>query len=405
MNDKYGGEILSILNKKRFVKQWVEGKYKEKQIIIYGKHGIGKTFLSEYILKDFITIKIDIESCKKIPSLEDYLKLSLYKKSITMMFDEETRIKALVFDDLKYIQNNDKNLFKQIIDFSKKKCQFPVIYIFQDINNKNIKTIYNNCYPINLSLQQNHIKYIVNKYFDVSNININELIQKSSSNFHSIKINLEFHKENTKQINYYDKKHDDLFEIIELLCKTKNIDDYYRYSTSDYHIISLHILENCIDWIYDSNISSKKKLVLIKKIYHSISIGDYLYNTLYSFNNWELINHIITNSIAIPLQMIKVNKIRITAKDYNRYISRSIIYTYNVKILNTYDINLHILSKIYSLMKNENYDLLIYYIKKYSLVQKVFEKFLKYYYYKIPISKIKKLFKKNIQCNTRTENK
>ena len=280
MYDNYGSEIITILNKKRFVKQWIDGKYKEKPIIIYGKHGVGKTFLSEYILKDFITIKIDIESCKKIPSLEDYLKLSLYKKSITMMFDTNTRIKALVFDDLKYIQNNDKNLFKQIVDFSKKKCNFPVIYIFQDINNKNIKSIYNNCYPINLNLQTVHIKSIVKKYFDVKNININELIKKSSCNFHSIKINLEFHKENTKNINVYEKKYDDLFEIIEILCKTKNIDDYYRYSTSDYHIISLHILENCIDWIYDSKIADDKKLLLIKKIYQSISIGDNLYNTL-----------------------------------------------------------------------------------------------------------------------------
>ena len=79
--------------------------------------------------------------------------------------------------------------------------------------------------------------------------------------------------------------------------------------------------------------------MLIKKIYDSISIGDYLYNTLYSLNNWEIINHIITNSIAIPITIITSKNIKITNEVYNRYVSRSIIYTYNAKVLNTNNIN------------------------------------------------------------------
>jgi hypothetical protein len=394
MNDNYGEDILTILNKKRFIKQWINGKYKEKSISIYGSDGIGKSYLSEYILKDFVVIKIDIESCKKLHCLEDYLKLSLYKKSITMMFDKDTRTKALIFDDLKYIHTNDKILFKQIVDFSKKQCNFPVIYIFENTINKNFKIIYKHCYPINLTLQTFHIKTLLNKYYNVKDINIDELIKKSSSNFHSIKINLEFHKKNTEKINTFEKKYDDLFDVIKILCKNKNIDDYYRYTSCDYHIISLHILENCVDWIYDSKINDSKKPLLIKKIYDSISIGDYLYNTLYSLNKWEIINHIITNSIAIPITIINSNKIKITKEVYNRYVSRCIIYTYNNKILNTNNINVHILSKLYSIMKNKDYDLLIYYIQKYSIVQKIFEKFLKYYDYKITNNSIKNIFKK-----------
>ena len=65
-NDNYGGYILSLLNKTRFVKNWCDGKYKERSIIIYGNNGLGKSMLSEYILKNFIIIKIDIESCKKL---------------------------------------------------------------------------------------------------------------------------------------------------------------------------------------------------------------------------------------------------------------------------------------------------------------------------------------------------
>ena len=115
MYDNYGSEIITILNKKRFVKQWIDGKYKEKPIIIYGKHGVGKTFLSEYILKDFITIKIDIESCKKIPSLEDYLKLSLYNQLFTRIGNNDNLFRGqstfyremLELDTI--LRNSDKN--------------------------------------------------------------------------------------------------------------------------------------------------------------------------------------------------------------------------------------------------------------------------------------------------------
>ena len=48
-DNNYGGYILSLLNKTRFVKSWCGGKYKEKSIIIYGDAGLGKSFLSDYI--------------------------------------------------------------------------------------------------------------------------------------------------------------------------------------------------------------------------------------------------------------------------------------------------------------------------------------------------------------------
>ena len=109
--------ILKLLNKKRFIQKWINGKYKEKPLILYGDSGSGKTSLANYIIRDFIKIEINIEFCKNNKSLEEYLDMSLFKQSITMMFDKKVKVKAIIFDDLKYIQANDKNLFKQIIDF------------------------------------------------------------------------------------------------------------------------------------------------------------------------------------------------------------------------------------------------------------------------------------------------
>ena len=127
--------VLKSIHKKRFVNDWINGKYKEKPIIIYGDAGTGKTSLANYIIQSFVKIEVNIDFSKTNKSLFSFLDLSLYKKSITMMF-EEVKSKAIIYDDLKYIQENDKSLFKQIIEFSKKKISYPTIYIFNNINHK-----------------------------------------------------------------------------------------------------------------------------------------------------------------------------------------------------------------------------------------------------------------------------
>ena len=124
--DTHSEYVLEQLCKRNLINQWIKGKYKEKPLIIYGLSGTGKTSLAKFILREFITIEINIGSCRSIKNLPEFLNQSLYKKSITMMFENE-KSKALLLDDLKHIQENDKKLFKQILDFSKKKITHPIL--------------------------------------------------------------------------------------------------------------------------------------------------------------------------------------------------------------------------------------------------------------------------------------
>ena len=64
---------------------------------------------------------------------------------------------------------------------------------------------------------------------------------------------------------------------------------------------------------------------------------------------------------------------------YNKYISNSIIYTYNIKLLNTYGINYIILSCFYGLIKNKEYSKAYYLCNYYEIPLKVCEKFYKYF--------------------------
>ena len=43
-----------------------------------------------------------------------------------------------------------------------------------------------------MSFKKSQIKCILNKYYSVKNVDLDELIDKSLCNFHSIKINLQF---------------------------------------------------------------------------------------------------------------------------------------------------------------------------------------------------------------------
>ena len=91
--------------------------------------------------------------------------------------------------------------------------------------------------------------------------------------------------------------------------------------------------------------------------------------------------------------------------EYNKYISKCIIYTYNNKLLNNDGLNGDILSYLYYLIKEytnvkslENMNNLKRYIEYYTIPLKVIEKFMKYYqniYYLLIEKKSLRLF---IKC-------
>ncbi len=153
MNTSLNDFTINLFNKQNMINEWLSHKYKEKPIAIYGNPGIGKTTIAKYILKDWTQIHIDCNFCKRNIHLEKFLNDSLYKKSITMMFSNKV-YKSLIIDDLYYIQNNDKKLFKSIIQFSKKKIstiiQSSIYLILSHIKQLKLSSL--NVSPLKLSL-------------------------------------------------------------------------------------------------------------------------------------------------------------------------------------------------------------------------------------------------------------
>ena len=389
INEQLSLTILNMFKKKDTINDWLSYKYKVKPLAIYGYPGTGKTTLANYILKDWIKVYIRSDLCKSSIHFDDYLNDSLYKKSITMMFNNKV-YKALIIDDISYIQENDKKLFKSILNFSKKKNNnHPIIYIFNSIHHKNIKQILKLCYPFKIEYDIHQLTYIIKNFLiDTKNIDdeqIKSLIIKSNYNLHNIIVNIDFYKYKYKGVNLYDKDYIELSSRIRDIIDSNNISDIYIKSQLDYNIIGLNILDNSYNWIKpNKELTIKEKLILLNEIYNLNIISDYFIYNIHENNEWSFINHIITFNIFIPIILLRNNNIKPINIDYNKYISKCIIYIHNSKLLTYSKVNTSILSTLYAIIEGYykglvSKTIVINYINYYNIPLIISEKFLKYF--------------------------
>lgn len=349
MNEQFSEEIIKIIHKKTFINEWKKTKFKKKPLIIFGNNGTGKSFLADYILKDTTIIKIDIEFCKNKINFIDFLNMSFNKKSIKMMFKNDNKNnhrKSIIIDDLNYIQKNDKTLFKSICDWTKNITDIKnhkIIFICNKISNKHILSIYKKCFPINIQFNLTNITFLTKRFLlkdeNLTEELIKENIKKSKYNLHIIKNNLNFHKDNVENIQEINIEQEDTLVIMNNLIEKKDINYTYQNSVNDYNILGLNFLENCGGIInYNPkirNTENDKKLKDIINIYHSLVRGDNLYTNIYNEHSWDNIESIITLHVYVPLHYYikycdKINKYPVI---YNKYLSHSIIYTHNSKLL------------------------------------------------------------------------
>ncbi len=384
MNDNLSEDIIDLFKKKSFLREWLQYKYKQKSLAIYGLPGTGKTTIADYILKDWVRVYVKSDFCKSTHNFDEYLEDTLYKKSITMMFNDKI-YKSLIIDDIYFIQINDKKLFKSICDFSKKKEKNnPIIYIFNNIN-KNVKSIINKCFPFKIEYDVSDLTLFTKKYFlqNIDTYDIQDLVVKSNKNLHNIKVNIEFYKDKFSNINIYDNVNYELSEHIKNIVKMESIDEIYSNSYSDYMVIGMNLLDSMDVFFKNKSISKKDKLKIISQVYENNTIADNIYKKLNETNDWNLINHILTFNTLSTIYTIKKNDLVIENVPYTKYISKSIIFIHKNKVLDTKVENvecLYILIEKY-LDKNEKtlFNDIKNYINYFNINLHVAEMFLKYF--------------------------
>ena len=384
LSEELSEEIINSFNKKTFINQWLSYKYKEKSLAIYGLPGTGKTTIADYILKDWVKVYIKSDFCKLSRTLEDFLNDTLYKKSITMMFNDKV-YKSLIIDDIYYIQLNDKKLFKSIIQFSKEKDKKnPIIYIFNSIN-KNVKTIITKCFPFKIDFTIDFLSSLVKKYFlsGFDRKDIIELVTKSNCNLHNIKVNIDFYKNDFSKINIYDNINEELSQHINNIIKMKNIDDIYNNSYSDYMVIGLNLLDSISDFLKKANLTKSEKIKIIYEVYKNNSISDSIYRILNETNDWNSIDHIMTFNTLSTIYYIQKFNLSLENIPYTKYISKSIIFIHKNKVLNTniedVEYLYELIEKFLSRNEKETFNKIKSYILYFNIDMTVAETFLKYF--------------------------
>ena len=104
-------------------------------------------------------------------------------------------------------------------------------------------------------------------------------------------------------------------------------------------------------------------------------------------NNWNYLDNIITCNIVYPIIILKKNNVSIGELKYNKYISKSIIYIHNCKLLKNNNLNYETLLFLYKMIENyynSNKDILIFnkilmYIRYHKISISIAEKFMKFY--------------------------
>ena len=293
-----------------------------KPLFINGVKGCGKTTISNILLNDYSIITIDINT----NNIEDYIKLLLGKKDISMLFSNK-KFKAIIIDDIfinkKVIKNS--NIF---INLLLNATNNPIIIINSYKKNKILENICNKCYYIDINFTNKQLYNITMNLLLKKNIildknNINNIIKNCNSNLNSINENIIYFSHNYNNnynVNNYDVNHynnNNILQLTEtLLYNDINLDinNIYLKYNYDINVILYNIIDNII------NITLNIDIIL--NLYHSILYIDNCDYYNYQYNSEIYIFYSLIYSIY-KFKNIKLIKKKI---EYNKYISYSLQY-------------------------------------------------------------------------------
>ena len=301
---------LSYINKKNI-----------KPLFINGTKGSGKTTIANILLNDYSIITIDINK----NNIEDYIKLLLGKKDISMLFSNK-KFKAIIIDDIFINKKIIKNV-NLYINLLLNATNNPIIIINSYKKNKILENICNKCYYIDLILTNKQLYNITKNLFlknklIVNKENIYNIIKKCNSNLNSINENILYlsHNTNNYDVNNYDINHyynNNVIKLTEkLLYNDINLDInsiYLKYKY-DTNIILYNIIDNIVNITLDIDV--------ILNLYHSILYLDYC-----DYYNYQYYSNIyIFFSLIYPTFQLKNKKLIKKNIEYNKYISFSLQY-------------------------------------------------------------------------------
>lgn len=273
-------------------------------VILSGIHGIGKTCITELLLKKFnYEYKIINYSLLKQKNI---INENIDNKVLINNYFKKKTKYALIINSCNNISllSEKENLLYLI-----KNTNYPIILICNLTHSKFLNILKKNALVINLEIPS--IDDLTDLILNISkneNINIiDEKIIKSIISFSQFDIRrliniLEDLKytfgndlitlekfQDFYSISYNKNKDIELYSITNLLLNSyESINKSSQYYELDKVLLPLTIYENFYKKIFKQSYSDKKKLFLLSKILNSISLGNHLESNIFSEQNWFL---------------------------------------------------------------------------------------------------------------------
>jgi len=301
--------------------------HKNEPLFICGHSGSGKTSLAKEILQDRVITQIDSLYMKNNTDIYEYIQNIIQKRNITMMFEHKKEKRGLLIDDIDIFYKHDKKIFKSIINLLSSKLYDTRVILTCSIKFSNNRSLKKLSYSRIFLVYDNHkIHKICKNICSEKNINLSlikkqELIKRSSNNINTLISLLTSEKQEiiTGELDNYDEEeilYDNLFK------KDYNLKDLVRIYTPNKTKISLNILENLFDMTDDIRI--------IKNIYDYYSLSDIFETRCINYYEIQEYDTILT----IYNFYSKIKSYNLNNKNFipNKYISKSLIHVYSLKM-------------------------------------------------------------------------
>jgi replication factor C subunit 1 len=286
-------------------------------IVLSGGHGIGKTLITQLLLKKYnyvykIIYPDEIKSYRTNMDFEDYYNFDNSIKSKVKMKSNNNKNLALVFDETESITlTSERKYVFNIHKINSKIKSFPLIFISNTNHSKLVNDLKKYCLEFKFMSPSsyeliNYIKKICScekiKIMDLESIDmvikftqydirrLINVLQEYNYNFNTINI-----KDMSTFIERSISKDIDigLYEAsMSLINNTHDFMQIYKLYETDKVLIPLMINEN----YYKKILSSKNKssnIDILNQMIHisdSLSLGDTIETSIYTDQNWYLQN-------------------------------------------------------------------------------------------------------------------
>lgn len=372
------------------INKWLQDK-ENKCLILKGQHGIGKTTLIKFILKDndILSYFINPLNIKNKTFIRDIMSNLLnYNKTVFSFFTKENNDRIVVIDNFESIimpgekklitdlyQSNIKMIIISNADYNKYLSESFKNATLIDIKQINRIKLTNLIKTINTNLNDNQITSLIN----IANSDI-RFIFNILDNISNIIDKFEL-DDFIRSIDKKDTNIDIIITIKKLFTKTLSFEEYNNEYLNNRSILSLMIHEN----YYKTNVFERRKQY-IPIILDSLSKSEIIENRIYIEQNYSLSTIHSFYSLQLPIilltQLNNNGYFRIDfTKDLNKvsYLKNivkninELMFVMNLQFDDIFYLN-HLVTCI---IKDNKIQLLTMIINKYQIDIKTLERILK----------------------------